>query len=351
MTNMPNMPNSPLQGALLAHRQNIIVLMVDDQVMIGEALRRILLNETDIEFHYCSDCANALEVAKRVQPSVILQDLVMPGIPGLDLVRQYRADPQTRNIPIIVLSTKEEATVKREAFHVGANDYLVKLPEPIELVARIRYHSTAYLTQLQRDAAYSALRRSQQELMEINQELQRLTNVDGLTSLSNRRYLSESLTSEWTHAMRTQSPISAMMIDIDHFKLFNDSYGHLAGDEALRQVAEVVKAVCRRNTDIAARYGGEEFIAVLPGMTEAEVSVLAASLVGQVAALNIPHSQSTSHDSVTISVGAATVIPQRGEQAALLIKAADEALYAAKRAGRNQAHNAGMNATLRDRTL
>src|SRR5690606_24859191 len=136
---------------------------------------------------------------------------------------------------------------------------LVKLPEPIELIARIRYHSNAYLTQLQRDEAYRALRRSQQELTEINLELQRLTHVDGLTGLSNRRYLSESLEAEWKHGLRTQTPISAMMIDIDHFKLFNDTYGHAAGDEILQKVAAVVKAACRRASDIAARYGGEEF--------------------------------------------------------------------------------------------
>lgn len=341
---MTDVHNGPLQGSLSTNNQNVTVLLVDDQRMVGEALRRTLLNETDIDFHFCVDCADALEFAKRVEPSVILQDLVMPGIHGLDLVRQYRADPKTCNIPIIVLSTKEEATVKSEAFHAGANDYLVKLPEPIELIARIRYHSTAFLTQLQRDAAYRALRRSQQELTEINQELRRLTNVDGLTNLSNRRYLTESLGSQWGHSMRAQTPITAMMIDVDHFKLFNDTYGHLAGDEVLQRVAQVVKAVCRRSTDIAARYGGEEFIAVLSGMAQAQVAILAATLVDQVAALNIPHSQSTTHDNVTISVGTATVIPQRGDHAASLIQAADEALYAAKRAGRNQAHHAEMNA-------
>ena len=319
------------------HRQNILVLLVDDQVMVGEAMRRALLGEPDLEFHYCSDCPNALEVAKRVQPTVILQDLVMPGINGLDLVRQYRADPQTSNIPIIVLSTKEEATVKSEAFRAGANDYIVKLPDKIELIARIRYHSTAYLAQVQRDEAYRALRRSQQELTETNLELQRLSNVDGLTGLCNRRYLGEALESEWKHAMQVQSPISALMMDIDHFKLFNDTYGHLAGDEVLKTVAEVVKAACRRTSDVAARFGGEEFALVLPSMREPAARSLAEQLVAQVAALAIPHSESTTSDRVTISVGVATEFPTRGDQSSLLIKSADEALYEAKRLGRNRA--------------
>ncbi len=318
-------------------RQNFMVLLVDDQVIVAEAMRRALMGEADLEFHYCPDCTNALEVAKRVRPTVILQDLVMPGIHGLDLVRAYRADRETCNIPIIVLSTKEEATIKSDAFSAGANDYLVKLPEPIELIARIRYHSNAYLTQLQRDEAYRALRRSQQELTETNLELQRLTNVDGLTALSNRRYLSESLESEWKYGMRTLSPLSAMMIDIDHFKLFNDTYGHLAGDEILQKVAQVVKAICRRSSDVAARYGGEEFLVMLPSMREADVSTLANELVAQIAALNIPHAQSPTSDRLTISVGVATKIPHRGHPSSLLIQAADEALYAAKRSGRNRA--------------
>lgn len=330
-------PDFSYETALAPVRQNIMVLLVDDQIIVAEAMRRALHSELDMEFHYCQDCTKALEIAKHIQPTVILQDLIMPGVDGLDLVKEYRADRQTSSIPIIVLSAKEEATVKSEAFRVGANDYLVKLPEPVELIARIRYHSKAYLTQLQRDAAYHALRRSQQELTETNLELQRLTHVDGLTALSNRRYLDESLDAEWTHAIRTRVPIAAMMIDIDHFKLFNDTYGHLAGDEALQQVALVLKAACRRSSDTAGRYGGEEFVLIFPGMPEHEAHALANNLVAQVAALNIPHAASTTSDRVTISVGVAVQVPKRGQHASSLIKTADDGLYAAKRAGRNQA--------------
>ena len=129
-------------------RQRIMVLLVDDQLVVGEAIRRALLDQPEAEFHYCSNPLDALAIAKKVQPTVILQDLVMPAMSGLDLVRQYRADPETKNIPVIVLSTKEEATVKSDAFRAGANDYLVKLPDRIELIARIRYHSAAYLSQI-----------------------------------------------------------------------------------------------------------------------------------------------------------------------------------------------------------
>lgn len=320
-----------------AFRQNIMVLLVDDQLVIGEAVRRALVDQPDLEFHFCSDCENAVEVAKKVQPTVILQDLVMPGINGLDLVGRYRADPQTAHIPIIVLSTKEEAMVKSEAFRVGANDYLVKLPDAVELAARIRYHSNAYLAQLQRDEAYRALRRSQQDLMETNLELQRLTNVDGLTGLSNRRYLNESLETEWKHAGRIKAPVSILMIDIDHFKLYNDNYGHLAGDEVLNRVAAVVGNACRRNTDVAARFGGEEFALVLPSMSGADAMAAARNLAIEVEALRIPHATSSTSDWVTISVGAATMIPNRADSFESLVAAADKALYEAKRTGRNRA--------------
>lgn len=318
-------------------RQSIMVLLVDDQVMVAEAVRRALLGEPEIEFHYCATPAEAVAVAKQVQPTVILQDLVMPAVGGLDLVRQYRADPDTRTIPIIVLSTKEEASVKSDAFRIGANDYLVKLPDRIELIARIRYHSAAYLSQLQRDEAYRALRKSQQALMETNLELQRLTNVDGLTGLGNRRYFDEYYATEWNNAIREQKPVSILMVDIDHFKQYNDTYGHLAGDEVLRSVALALKETFRRPKDLAVRMGGEEFVVVLPHTPAKELAVLAERAVLAVEALNLPHIASPVADHVTISVGGSTRMPERDEFAFSLVEAADKAMYEAKRAGRNRA--------------
>ena len=318
-------------------RQTIMVLLIDDQFVIGEAVRRSLCDQPDLEFHFCSDAHQALEMAERIQPTVILQDLVMPGVNGLDLVKRFRAAPQTSQIPIIVLSTKEEAAVKSEAFRLGANDYLVKLPEAIELVARIRYHSSAYLAQLQRDEAYRALRRSQQELMETNLELQRLTNVDGLTGLSNRRFLDEILASEWKHASRVGSPISVLMIDVDHFKLYNDHYGHLAGDEVLRRLASTIGRTRRRTGDVAARFGGEEFALVFPLMTGGDALTAGQRLTAAVEAMQLPHAGSTTSNWITVSVGLATVRPQDASGSDALLAAADRALYEAKRSGRNRA--------------
>ncbi len=142
----------------------VVVLLVDDQLIIGEAVRRILAAEPNIEFHFCQAGADALAKAAELQPTVILQDLVMPDADGLDLVRGYRAQEATRLTPLIVLSSREEGTTKAEAFARGANDYVVKLPDPMELVARLRYHSRGYLSLLQRNAAFDALERSEAAL-------------------------------------------------------------------------------------------------------------------------------------------------------------------------------------------
>jgi class 3 adenylate cyclase len=160
------------RAVLAAHHTR--VLLVDDQKIIGEAVRRMLLGEPDIEFHFCDKPTEAIATANKVKPTVILQDLVMPEIDGSTLVRFYRANPETRETPIIVLSTKEEPKIKAEAFANGANDYLVKLPDRLELVARIRYHSMGYIHLLERNDAFAALEDSLRRLQEEQEKSERL---------------------------------------------------------------------------------------------------------------------------------------------------------------------------------
>jgi sigma-B regulation protein RsbU (phosphoserine phosphatase) len=150
------------EPALTQHK--VTVLLVDDQPIIGEAVRRMLSGEDDIVFHYCKDATKAIERAIEIGPTVILQDLVMPDIDGLTLVKLFRENEATRETPMIVLSTKEEPKVKADAFGLGANDYVVKLPDRLELLARIRYHSKGYINLLQRNEAYQALQASQKML-------------------------------------------------------------------------------------------------------------------------------------------------------------------------------------------
>ena len=144
----------------------IIVLLVDDQFIISEAIRRMLEDQEDIVFHYCQDPAKAIQTAEKIKPTVILQDLVMPEIEGLLLVRYYRANKATKDVPIVVLSSKEEATIKAKAFALGANDYMVKFPNKLEVLARIRYHSKGYINLLERNDAYVKITESQDLLVQ-----------------------------------------------------------------------------------------------------------------------------------------------------------------------------------------
>ncbi len=164
---MENTRNNPAS----AEPRRTMVLLVDDQALVGESMKRLLSSQEDIDFHFCAEASEALAQARRIKPTVILQDLVMPGANGLDLVKKFRSDPVLKNVPVLVLSVREEPETKRDAFASGAADYLVKLPDRLEMLARIRYHSNAYLAQRDRDEAMRALRESQRELLDTNTAL------------------------------------------------------------------------------------------------------------------------------------------------------------------------------------
>ncbi|AOI59734.1 diguanylate cyclase [Burkholderia diffusa] len=313
-----------------------MVLLVDDQTIVAEAIRRALVDEDGIDFHYCPRSDDALASAIETRPTVILQDLVMPGTDGLSLVKAYRANPATRDVPIIVLSTQEEPVIKSAAFAAGANDYLVKLPDRIELIARIRYHSRSYMNLLQRDEAYRALRQSQQQLLEANLELRRLTHSDGLTGLSNRRYLDEYLAAEWRRGTRERSELSLLMIDVDNFKLYNDTYGHVSGDSVLKQVAATIERSLGQAGDLAARFGGEEFAVVMPATSPGAARLLGEKIRLAVESLRLEHAHSSTGRYVTISIGGASIVPAAGVPTTSLIEAADRALYRAKHDGKNR---------------
>ncbi len=312
-----------------------IVLLVDDQMMVTEGIRRMLVDESDIIFHYCNDPNQALEKAIALQPTVILQDLIMPDIDGYALVDAYRNNEKTKNIPVIVLSTKEDPEDKSLAFERGANDYLVKLPDKIELIARIRAHSKSYLTQLQRDEAFKALRELQSELEKSNVELQKLSSLDGLTGIANRRSFDEFIDKECLRSARENSTLSLILIDIDFFKPFNDNYGHLAGDGCLRQVATALDEMVHRPADLVARYGGEEFVVVLPNTDIKGAEKLAEKLCEKIRSLKIIHEFSEVTNHITVSLGITSGVAREGVSPSDLILQADKALYLAKELGRN----------------
>ena len=336
------MINSLKTPYLGTNEYRTMVLLVDDQPLIGEAVRRLLTSEADIDLHYCADPMHAVDEANQIRPTVILQDLVMPNIDGIALVRRFRQNVSTAETPIIVLSTKEDARVKGQAFEAGANDYLVKLPDKIELIARLRYHSRAYQNLLQRDEAYRALRESQQQLLEsntallglnkelaeANQTISELARHDPLTGLANRTVIDEELRRETLRSERRAYDLTAIMMDLDHFKSVNDTYGHAMGDEILRRVGKILSESVRAY-DLVARYGGEEFVMLLPETTREQGADFADRIRVKLAETGIPGYPKP----VTASFGVATLMP--GQAPENLLPRADMALYRAKKNGRN----------------
>ncbi len=329
----PNLFNEDVQPI---HSFRISVLLVDDQPIIAEAVRRALADEKDIEFHYCSDPTKAIKIANKIKPTIILQDLVMPEVNGLMMVKFFRVNQETSHVPIIVLSTKEDPKIKSEAFSLGVNDYLIKLPDKIELIARLRYHSTAYIYHKQRDEAFAALQESQRQLRVANLALEKLSSLDGLTGIANRRQFDLVLAKEWNRAMRNRSPISLLMLDVDFFKPYNDTYGHQKGDNCLKVVAKILKDNEKRPFDLAARYGGEEFAVILPETDAHGAKEIALSTLEMIRAAAIPHKTSSISKFLTASIGCCTMVVGRNEQPELLISRADRALYQAKGQDRNQ---------------
>jgi len=236
---------------------------------------------------------------------------------------------------VVMLSSKEEGVEKAEAFDAGANDYLVKIPDKVELVARLRYHTKYYSNILQKEAAFKALEVSQLLLAENNEKLKEAAIRDGLTGLYNRRYFDEQIAIEWAREIREQTPSWMIMLDIDFFKRCNDVYGHATGDTCLIKVSKCLKELLHRPADFVARIGGEEFAIVLPSTELAGAMQVAETMRQGVEALQIENKGSEIVKVITISAGVCYVAPQRGDQLEDLMKCADIALYQAKESGRN----------------
>ncbi|MDB5917346.1 MAG: diguanylate cyclase response regulator [Massilia sp.] len=330
----PRLPH-PTADQQAVTQFKVRVLLVDDQLIIVEAVRRMLSDQADIEFHYVTDPAAATATAHQLQPTVILQDLVMPGVDGFSLIRTYRDDPILAQVPVIVLSAKDDPQGKANSFAVGANDYVVKLPDRLELLARIRYHSAGYISRLQRDEAFQFLRASQKNLADANIELQKLAALDSLTGIANRRRFDEVLRAEWRRGQRDKKPLSLLMCDIDCFKSYNDTFGHLAGDLCLKKTAAVLTEHLKRPADVAARFGGEEFAIVLPDTDQSGALLIANACRTHIEQLAIDNPRSP-NGVITMSIGLITIVPSRAGSAEALVAAADKALYQAKNDGRNQ---------------
>ncbi len=273
--------------------------------------------------------AEALDIYHREQPDIILLDAQLPDIDGFDVALKIRALEKAEDwTAIIFLTSMDKDEDLARGIEVGGDDYLMKPISEVVLKAKIR--AMYRLVEMQR-----ALVDMTQKLNEANVKLQRLSATDGLTGISNRRMYDELAIREWRRCERMNKPLALVMIDVDHFKLFNDKYGHQAGDECLKKVADQVGRAAPRATDLAARYGGEEFVLVL-GETDTDgAKWIANRLRQQVSDLNIPH-YATESRHVTISCGVASVVPDEKTSLETLLKSADFALYQAKKTGRDR---------------
>ncbi|MEG4043849.1 PleD family two-component system response regulator [Microcoleus sp. Pol17_C1] len=292
----------------------------------------------------------ALKVAQNSPPALILLDILMPEMDGYEVSSLLKAHPQTAEIPVIFISALDDVFDKVKAFDAGGVDYITKPFQSAEVLARIKNQliiRNLYLElqkQAQKIAEKNALleqeiknrKQAESALVEANIELQRLASLDSLTGVANRRQFNESLNREWQRMAREQLPLSLILGDIDYFKKYNDTYGHLAGDFCLQQVAQAISRAIKRPADILARYGGEEFAVILPN-TKAEGSLKVAEAIRhEVLNLKIAHAQSAVNQYVTLSLGVFSVVPQDTSDPSILVAAADKGLYEAKEQGRNR---------------
>ena len=315
-------------------RKTANILIVDD-VPINLSILAQTLRDAGLTVWVATSGNKAIEQLVHALPDLILLDIQMPGIDGLETCAKLKANPRTKDIPVIFMTALGEQASKVEGLSLGAVDYITKPLQEAEVLARVMVHlNIRKLTQnLQREI--DERKRVEAELAQANATLQRLAHIDGLTQVANRYRFDQDLDQAWRRLQRDQEPLSLILCDVDYFKPFNDRYGHQAGDDCLRQVAKAIQNAVNRPDDLVARYGGEEFAVVLPATPALGAKQIAIAISAEVLKLQIPHDISTVSQYITLSLGVATVIPNPEQTLDTLIELTDRALYRAKSEGRN----------------
>jgi diguanylate cyclase (GGDEF) domain len=273
---------------------------------------------------------------------LILMDIIMPDVDGIEACRMIKQNKATLDIPIIMVTSKTEKEALQLAFSVGAMDYITKPLDNIELLARVRSAIKLKKEIDSRKARESKLLEVTRQLETVNKTLLQLSSRDGLTGVANRRHFDEELADELSRAKREKTPLSLLMLDIDFFKLYNDTYGHYQGDDCLRMVALTAQNAIKRPGDSIARYGGEEFSVILPNTNLAGACAVAEKIRVDIENLKIPHIASNDKNIVTVSLGISNFSPGDDLLPADLIKQADHALYQSKKTGRNRVSTFGL---------
>jgi diguanylate cyclase (GGDEF)-like protein len=312
------------------------ILIVDDSPrarLLVEAALRAQGHDglTSVESAQAAFQALGMESETGADPTgfdLILMDLLMPEVDGIEACRRIKSSERFTDVPVIMVTAEDSPECLKAAFDAGAMDYVKKPVNRVELAARVQ-------SALRLKQETDCRKARERELVELTEKLRQLSNVDGLTQVANRRNFDEELARIWRRTQREGGAIALIMIDIDHFKNYNDHYGHLAGDECLRRVAEVLRGTVKRPFDLVARYGGEEFAVLLPDTHGVGAEMLAEQMRASVEALDILHGGSKT-GRVTISCGVAADARVAGSDSASLIAMADRRLYQAKHAGRNR---------------
>ncbi|MDU2064362.1 MAG: diguanylate cyclase [Sporomusaceae bacterium] len=288
------------------------VLVVDDEKFHCNLLMKILQDNYSV---YCATSGSqALKIIISRKIDLILLDIMLPDIDGYEICRRVKENPATQDIVVIFISSNSSPRHQTTGFSMGAVDYITKNTDIAVVKARIE---------------------SQLELKKQRDILVSLSMIDKLTEIYNRRFLEEALNKLCLSSYRNNEYLSAIMIDIDFFKNYNDIYGHLEGDECLRMVSQTIKNSLSRSIDIVGRYGGEEFVVLLPATPLSGAIVVAQRIQENIKKLALKHEMSDVSEFVTVSMGVASLKPNDDYKPAKLIKRADIGLYNAKREGRN----------------
>lgn len=289
------------------------ILVVDDDISILELLEYILGQNYNVLT--AASGREALEAAKEKQPCLILLDIILPDISGFDLLLELKESDATRNIPVIFITGLDSVEDEETGFFLGAVDYIAKPIRESIVRARVKNH-----------------------IQIVNQirTIEHIGMIDALTEIPNRRSFDEKMQKEWARSMREKTPLSLAMVDVDKFKVYNDTYGHPQGDALLKAVAKAITNTLKRPADMAARWGGEEFVVLLPNTPLDGAVTIAESIRRNIEATVVPLEKNGQPSSVTASLGVASIIPQPDNSLNDLTSAADKLLYTAKQTGRNR---------------